>query len=463
MTSRQSSVAIAACLFLVAACTGTGAGTAEVTTVPPNVFAPTPSIDDGAGSPSTTRPAPTTTVDVERMSLYRVDPVTLQTLPDFDPIPMGDWFWGEASPTGNYFAANVGDDSSGPSEIRLVDVEAWEPVATWAVAANSTPVITDDGRVYFQGSSQPLQINSLQAGETRSRLVAEMPGDVYPWALRLSAGQIQMFGTRSLPAEGTANGAIILVEVSSGNRVDIDLPEVRIWASDAGDEPWSGYLYNFPAVVWDDPRNRALVVHAQDHFVSEVDFGTGAVTEHELTVEQPDDDPNGEMTAALSPDGSILYIGALRSTVTVADEDWSVTRSPTGVMAVDTTTWETVNRLDAPIGWLQASPDGDRLLAWGYTVVESESQHRMESAGLYVLDTPGLNVLAHYQPEQAEEWIGPVSFSQDGSLGYVPRWGEVPSVSVLDLETGQMLSSREGGTELVMIGSIAALGASELP
>jgi hypothetical protein len=463
MTSRQPSVAIAACLFLVAACTGTDTGTAEVTTVPPDVFAPTPSIDDEAGSPPTTRPAPTTTVDVDRMSLYRVDPVTLQTLPDFDPIPMGDWFWGEPSPTGNYFAANVGDDNSGPSEIRLVDVEAWQPVAASSAFANSSPVVTDEGRVYFHGSSPPLQINSLQVGDDRSQLVAEIPGDVYPWALRLSAGQIQMFGTRSHTAEGTANATITLVEISSGVSVDIDLPEVRIWEREASEEPWSGYLYNFPTIVWDDPRNRAFVVHPDEYAVSEVDLGTGAVTEHELTVEQPDDDPNGEMTAALSLDGSIIYVAALRGTVTVADEDWSVTRSPTGVMAVDTTTWETVDRLDAPIGWLQASPDGDRLLAWGYTVVETGSQHRMESAGLYVLDIPGLNVLAHYEPEQAEEWIGPVSFSQDGSLGYVPRWGEVASVSVLDLETGQMLVSREGGTELVMIGSIAALGVSDLP
>jgi hypothetical protein len=452
-------------MFLVAACTGTGAGIAEVTTVPPNVFAPTPSIDDEAGSPTTTRPAPTTTVDVERMSLYRVDPVTLQTLPDFDPIPMGDWFWGEASPAGNYFAANVGDDNDGPSEIRLVDVEAWEPVGTWAAAANSNPVVTDDGRVYFHGFGQALQVNSLQVGDTRSQLVAEIPGDVYPWAQRLSTGQIQMFGTRSHPAEGTENAAITLVEISSGDRVDIDLPEVRIGARDApdSDEPWPGYLYNFPAIVWDDPRNRAFVVHADEYSVSEVDLGTGAVTEHQLTVEQPDDDPNGEMTAALSPDGSILYIGALRGTVTVVDEDWSVTRSPTGLMAVDTTTWETIDRLDAPVTGLYLSPDGDRGLAWGYTVVETESQHRMDSAGLYVLDTPGLNVLAHFEPEQAEEWIGPVSFSRDGSLGYVPSWAQIPRISVLDLETGQMLTSREGGTELVMIGSIAALGASELP
>jgi hypothetical protein len=450
-------------MLLVAACTGADAGTAEVTTVPPDVFAPTPSIVDGAGSPSTTRPTPTTTVDVERMSLYRVDPVTLQTLPDFDPIPMGDWFWGEASPTGNYFAANVGDDNNGPSEIRLVDVEAWEPVATWPAAANSSPVVTDDGLVYFQGSSLPPQINSLQAGDDGSQLVSELPGDVYPWALRLSAGRIQMFGTRSHPAEGTANAAITLVEISSEVSVDIDLPQVRIWEHESSDEPWSGYLYNFPAIVWDDPRDRAFVVHAQNHFVSEVDLGTGAVTEHQLTDEQADDDPNAEITAALSPDGSILYIGALRGTVTVADEDWSVTRSPTGVIAVDTTTWETIDRLDAPVTGLYLSPDGDRGLAWGYTVVESESQHRMESAGLYVVETPGLNVLAHYQPEQAEEWIGQVSFSKDGSLGYVPRWGEVPSVSVLDLETGQLLTSREVGSDLVMIGSIAALGASELP
>ncbi|HEX5695396.1 MAG TPA: hypothetical protein VFZ15_03370, partial [Acidimicrobiia bacterium] len=101
--------------------------------------------------------------------------------------------------------------------------------------------------------------------------------------------------------------------------------------------------------------------------------------------------------------------------------------------------------------------------AWGYTVVETENQHRMESAGLYVVETPGLDVLAHFEPEQAEDWIGPVSFSRDGNLGYVPRWGETPSASVLDLETGQMLASREVGSDLAMIGSIAALGVSDLP
>jgi hypothetical protein len=167
------------------------------------------------------------------------------------------------------------------------------------------------------------------------------------------------------------------------------------------------------------------------------------------------------MTAALSPDGSILYIAALRGTVTVLDEDWSVTRTPTGVIAVDTTTWETINQLDAPIAGLQGSPGGDRLLAWGYTVVESESQHRLDSAGLFVLEAPGLNVLAHHEPEQ-EQWFGPVSFSQDGNLAYVSSGAQIPRISVLDLETGQTLMTREGGTELVMIGSIAALGTSDL-
>ena len=92
MASRQGLALLVALVMAVAACTKSAAPPQP--TAPPDAFASTPTI----GPSTTTQPAPTTTLDVERVVIQRVDPDrTLEPTPGFEPIPMGDWFWGHRS------------------------------------------------------------------------------------------------------------------------------------------------------------------------------------------------------------------------------------------------------------------------------------------------------------------------------------------------------------------------------
>ncbi|MGH8947259.1 MAG: hypothetical protein ACRDXF_00250, partial [Acidimicrobiia bacterium] len=87
MASRRGLAAFVAPLLILVACTESA--TPPQPTAPPDVFAPTPTI----GPSTTTTPAPTTTLDQERVVLQRVDPISLEPMTAFEPIPMGDGMW----------------------------------------------------------------------------------------------------------------------------------------------------------------------------------------------------------------------------------------------------------------------------------------------------------------------------------------------------------------------------------
>ncbi|HEY4607310.1 MAG TPA: hypothetical protein VIH55_06635, partial [Acidimicrobiia bacterium] len=374
---RATIVAIA---VLLAACTSTG----TVTPLPPDMFAPTPSI--GGVTPSTTiRPDPTTTANVERAMIYPVDPLTLDALPGFNPIPMGDWVWGHASSNGAYFVAVVGDDDSGLAEIRLIDVAAWEQIGSWRGAPASEPLVTDDGTIHYVGGIDDLII--IRGGT--SEVSTTLPTGWYPsGAGQMINGRFVSFGATSGAGTGLDHGSIIAADIDAGSVTDIDLATVRIGSLEPdADEPWGGYLYAFPAVALDAGRSRALVVHADRDVVSVVDLDSGSVTDHEFS-------PTGSnpsvvsttsilsRSAAISADGSHLYVATQVGEIDVDDEVWTFTTTPTGVITIDTATWRIISSLQQPIGSIQLSPDGTRILGTGYTGVEGSDTSEVEMSGL---------------------------------------------------------------------------------
>ncbi|MGH8870397.1 MAG: hypothetical protein ACRDWS_00250, partial [Acidimicrobiia bacterium] len=120
MASRQTLVAFVALGLFLGACTRAN----TEATAPPDVFAPTPSIE---GEPVPSTPPP----DVEKVEIFPVDPRTLEALPGYLPMPMGDWTSGVSSPNGRWLALYYGDDTGFNNGTRLVDVLAWDLVAEW--------------------------------------------------------------------------------------------------------------------------------------------------------------------------------------------------------------------------------------------------------------------------------------------------------------------------------------------
>ena len=88
----------------------------------------------------------------------------------------------------------------------------------------------------------------------------------------------------------------------------------------------------------------------------------------------------------MSPDGRSLYVSNTDVTLVEDDDDWSVTTTPAGVVAIDTTTWQMLARTEAPISDIRLSPSGDRLVASGYKTEEGAAVSQTNSSGLFVLD-----------------------------------------------------------------------------
>jgi DNA-binding beta-propeller fold protein YncE len=250
---------------------------------------------------------------------------------------------------------------------------------------------------------------------------------------------------------------IVSVDLPTGKVTELQLPHVTIGVLEEVDigEEWFPLVGANPAVVWDGTR--ALVVHADRDVVTEVDLETGAVTDHPFGPEtsesagllawlvppaQAGGMPSAESTrsAVLSPDGGRLYVATrLGQAIVESEDDWYLRTDSVGLKVVDTKTWTLVNRLDAPIGEVDISPDGTRLLASGFTRLDRLSSTDFESHGVFVIDTSSLEVLAHH--EGLEEWFSPISFSADGRFGYVSTWTKT---DVIDLESGNLIRTVTG-------------------
>ena len=454
MASRRGLALLVAPLLILAACTESA--TPPQPTAPPDAFAPTPTI----GPSTTTRPAPTTTVDVERAVIQRVDPHTLEPLPGFEPIAMGDGFWGSRpSPSGRYFGVTVSHDN-GLNEIRLIDVEEWQQVASWAEYADSEIQVTDDATLYFLRGEQ---VRLLSPGDTNSQIVGDLPSGSSTWAGPEASpnGRFNFVGTRSLGSDGTQEAFVSIVDPSTGQVTQVDLPEVRVGAVDPVSQgPWAGYLYNSPSFSWDRGANRLLAVHAHEDVVSEVDLGSGVATEHDFPGPGVDPSTGTRRWSTLSPEGGVLYVSSTDVTLIEDDDTWSVTTTPAGVVAVDTDTWEVVARTDAPISDIHLSPAGDRLVASGYETEEGQLVYRTNSSGLFLLDPTDLSTLAHLEPESPDQGYWPITFNEDAGVAYVSTWIGVQRIDAIDMSTGEVLATAENQVFLDMIGSVGVLGST---
>jgi hypothetical protein len=455
MTPNRNLIAMALIVTIAAACTDPGVVEEPLAT--PDVFAPTPTIvPEAAESTTTTRPIPTTTIEVEQTALFRVDPMTLEPLPGFNPIPAGDYFWGSASENGHWLAGYANDEDGGVTEVRLVDVTNWEVVASWQPVGSGEPYVTDRGVVYYaQGGPSWPTLKRLRPGAD-DEVASDLPEGFSPSSpIHQQGPLIAVFGTTGDWGLASEEPMIATVDLSSGVVTAIELPQVTYGPIEEVDigESWSPFVGAYPGLVWDG--GRALIVHADRDVVTEVDLVGGEVTDHRFGPEasalgslfawlaspaQAGGMPMADSTrsAQLSPDGRRLYVATrVGEAVVASEDDWYLGTQSIGLEVIDTETWARIDRLDAPIGEVHLSPDGTRLIGWGFTQEDRLSSTKFESHGVFVIDTTSLEVLAHH--EGPDDWYYPISFSSDGRFGYLTTWSET---SIIDLASGEMIGNR---------------------
>ena len=452
MASRRGMAPLVASLLIIAACTRSA--TPPPPTTPEDAFAPTPTI----GLSTTTRPAPTTTLDLGGVVLQRVDPVSLEPVTAFEPIPMGDSLWEpKTSPNGRFLAAAVGHDTA-ENQLRLVDLQSWLLATSWVTFPDLIVHVDDAGSVYFVTYNvTPGQLHFSVLDGTGSTVIADLPEGMSVWGAEMIGEQIVLYGTRTLSGDGSEGGLVATIDVSSREVVEVDLPEVHFGPVEPMSQgPWASYLYNSPSFTVDRVGQRVLVAHANESSVTEVDLPTGQAIRHDLADATATPETGTRRWGAVSPEGRSLYVASRNVELIEDDDDWLVNTIPAGVATVDTSSWQVVARTDEPISDIWVSPSG-ALLGSGYTTEESESVNLSESTGLYLLDPSDLSVRVHYPPETPEQWWGPVTFTDSGSIAYASTWVQTPKVNAIEMATGEFLSTAESTETLEMIGPAGVL------
>ncbi len=463
MGSQRSLIGMVALLLAVtASCTRQQATPDSVAPLAP---------PDTLSQPTTTRPAPTTTVDIERTTIRPVDPLTLEPVSGFDPLPMGDWsdwYWSDVSDSGQWLALPTGDDRFGATQLRLVDLEAWEMVESWTVAGVGPIQVGDDGTAHLVGSTELLSYAPTPGG---LRTAIDLPPAFATWyPIDLYDGHVRMFGSRQLQ-DVAPEAEIVDVDLATGEVTAIRLPGVEIGTVGQIriNDTSHATVDASPALIWDHPQ-RALLVHAIEDMVTEVDLESGAVVEHRFgpaelpVVEQAEPESQlqyayigNSRSAALSIDRATLYVATQIGDLEVIDQTWRTTSISSGLMAIDTTRWSITSAVDVPVSNIAISPAGDRLLGSGYTDVQGNDIYEYETTGFYVIDSSSLEVISDLQPEAPTlTSYGPVSFGP-GGLGYVMTWGEGTAIDVIDLSSGAIVNTR-AGSEIWLLGPIGVLG-----
>ncbi len=435
--------------IMVVACTQTGTVTRDPTGTT-DLFAPTPTI--GA---STTTEAPQS---LEKALLLKVDPL-LNPDPAREGIPMGDWWYGHASPTNRWLLAQVGYEE-GSAETRLVDLVNWEISGKWHLDWTQGQAVTDDGIGYvIEGvayvpggtTASPRMVRVRPGGEDPEG-VAELPQGFNTWdQMHIdNQGRVLAMGYTLLDPElGAGPADLLVVEPAIGDVRDIPLPGVRMGTVDEVDigQDWLGYVNVIPTVVWDGERSRALVVNGDRLVVTEVDLKTGQVLDHPYSAHGwSAEPPSGGATASavLSPDGARLYVARSESWYQTGEDTWTRTTTSKGIVVIDTSSWEVIHQLEEPMATVALSPGGQHLLAWGFQQIEGNEGSSMQSEPTLLIDPMTLDVRFRLGPPNEGSFSSFGSFDAASQLAYVTWWDNISHLEIVDLETGAVLGTREG-------------------
>jgi len=431
-------------------------------------------------APTTTTAVVVTATAEKRNSLYLIDPLTLDPIEGAETMRLGDWVWGMSSPNGAWLALRVGNDNNTNEEMHLIDVAGWKDVASWSPAAEELLAVGDDGSIYTMVGAGGSVSRWTVEGVGPEREV-DLPSNFYPrQRAHFDERKVYLFGGISDSSGETRLAAILVAELESGAGTTIELPDVEVGVIQTVDigEDFFPSLYASPTVVWDVDMERALVVHADVDIVTEVDMATGGIVEHSYGAEAslvgrlfawlaPPANAKGgygetRRSAVLSGDESTLFVATSIGNIQMSDDDWSVTTVSSGIVAIDTGSWEVIDRLDAPISDIALSPDGARMIGYGGEMRESPSDSGYESRGYYVIDAEDLEVVSSHRTDDPYSSFSTVAFGSTGKVGYVGYYdfyGQM-SIDIVALEDGTVVGTVTG-TDLQLFSRAGVLGVTE--
>ncbi len=397
---------------------------------------------------TTTIAEPTATTQESRPhggQFVRLDPVTLETLSEFDPIPFPADSWSvlfaneslalnfEWNPVAERIAA-----------AWLIDLENWRPLRELDLDGYTAGVF-HDGQLFTLDNSGALSVTDLATGETEK--VEAWTGRRWAWNdLRVvSGGRIAAL----LTDEGGSDDSVRIYDSTTGTATDIPVGMVVRANAESGvfDGGYQIPETNLPGVVWSNER--VFMVYAGEMEIVEVDLLDGTVNRRSLDTASwwerfvgnwvPAATAKGptlgvHSSAALSADDRYLFISGNRTTVeTGADGVLVETSEHLGLTVVDLETWSALDVPDLAVQYVRS--DGGRVLAVDTVSLEPWRDE------LYVLDVG---------PDRALVVLGPFGIRSGGCqltgggdhLICTEHGHDSTHLRTIAVETGQTVAER---------------------
>jgi hypothetical protein len=405
-----------------------------------------------------------------------IHPGTLADLPGYVPISFGHNYVARVSPDGRTIAAILWPSGSatGGAKIHLIDTVQWVDRELETPITNYTSALHFDERgtsvywVWPRESQLTPSVFALDVTSGHIREVARLAQGFYARDLVVGGGRVAVY---LVPANAMTSGQvgdpreaprIALVDTRSGLVMDVPLPVRAGQYHDAAapaDEPFRSIE---PGLAWDLPRSRLYVADAETDRVFVVDLRTGQIAgpfdpkpKRSLldviwtlfgSVAEAKMVSTSRQHAAISPDGTRLYITGLRSDFAKApDGKYHETVTPLQLRVIDTSDMSELARLDGATTRLWLAPDGASLLfgdnqydqsVEGWAARSDFRLHVVNTASNERVTLPlgGVPMLTAFDARARTAFVSVQHFA-GASLGHA-------SLSLIDLGRGRVVASR---------------------
>lgn len=467
-------VAVGLAMVLVSACTELSAERSASTT----------SLVESTTTSSLAQPGSSSTVPASETpswatsTIVQMDPVTLARVGP--AIPSGFWAEGSAVTDELVAVATWPMEESGRANARwrLVvaardtgDLLFSERVGDMNVigmfaAPSGEVMIVEPIRSADWNFADGFVIHAYDPSSNELREAARFEdGDFQPYSMRqLSDGQLGFMGTERNGDLFDRQRIVVFDWQTNETVMDVTLDDLPLEAN-APDGIFVNPMYH--PVVWDETRNRALVVHAHEEAVTAISVPDGAIEKVPLTEAQSIFEsllawlipsthakglPSSQRSAVIS--GDYLYVaGATVAFEPDGESTYRYTQSATDFLKVRLDTLEVVDRAQLGITVVAGGPNGGYLVGGGLTssgqegpevsTVESE-----EYSDVLVIDPETMDITARNDDFTfTSEWQA----QNARAANHLYLEGPAGTIVVFDPATGDLNTTEVRGFDLALL------------
>lgn len=386
-----------------------------------------------------------------------VQPNTLADVPDTPTFNLGEHYVSALSPNGRLLAI-VRWPTNGTmrgGELHLVDLSSAEDrdtgvridgdVSALNFVANASALI------WLQARTPPYsdwQLMRYRIGGAVTR-VATLPAGYSPWESRLlpTGDLVLLVSTAGSTAYTQGTPHVVFLDGGGQLRNDLALPTVLV-----GQRPLPDGTYrdDRPGLAWDLRDGWLYIAHAEADVVTVIDLARRAISSEidarprasawqqvlGIGIAVAKLQPGNTRAAALSADGSRLYVVGSRQEIVGSGSAAVYRRSPLGGFVLDTGQRTRLGDISLAVDGVWAASDG-RLLFAGSREEEVSNQPGTSRTEILVTDL-ALTVAARAVLPDGSTVIGP---SRDGTRVYFSTWNSAAS-TVTSLRLGDLGQAR---------------------